>query len=160
MLPGWRMKEYFKEALRPDLQIQPAGFDMTVSKIFSFSSSGLIGLESKRLSDTREIVPVEGYWRLGQGGYKIRFNEIVSVPLDHAGLCLPRSSLLRMGATINCALWDPGYYGRGEALLTVYNPQGIIIEVGARIAQMVFIKLSDRAHKGYEGSYQGENIDK
>jgi len=63
-----------------------------------------------------------------------------------------------MGALLGCAVWDPGYRGRGEALLVVGNPHGIRIEVGARIAQLVFIRLYPQLGEGYSGVYQGERL--
>jgi dUTP pyrophosphatase len=54
------------------------------------------------------------------------------------------------------AVWDAGYRGRSEALLTVWNPAGFDIQQGARIAQLVFLRLT-RTTEGYRGAYQGEN---
>ncbi len=139
-------------------QVQPAGIDLRVSKIFMFNGKGYLGVDSKQLAETTELEPNENRWILEKGAYKIRFAEIVSVPEEAVGFCYPRSSLLRMGASLLCAVWDPGYKGRGESLLIVENPHGIEIEVGARIAQLVFIRLVEKPQKTYDGSYQGENI--
>ncbi len=154
--PGFHAVKWIRPVT--DQQIQPAGIDLRVSKIFMFKGRGRLGVESKELADTIELEPHAGRWILEKGAYKIRFSEIVSVPEDAVGFCYPRSSLLRMGASLLCAVWDPGYMGRGESLLIVENPQGIEIEIGARIAQLVFIKLVEKPQKTYDGSYQGENI--
>lgn len=154
--PGFQASKWITPLT--DKQIQPAGIDLRVSKIFVFSGGGRLGVESKKLADTVELEPYDNRWILERGAYKIRFSEIVRVPEDAVGLCYPRSSLLRMGASLLCAVWDPGYMGRGESLLIVENPHGIEIEIGARIAQLVFIKLVEKPDKTYNGSYQGENI--
>ncbi|MEI2760841.1 MAG: hypothetical protein V9E95_01185 [Methanothrix soehngenii] len=39
------------------------------------------------------------------------FNEIVNIPGDVAALARARSTLLRCGASLETALWDPGYLG-------------------------------------------------
>jgi dUTP pyrophosphatase len=104
------------------------------------------------------VRPVNGLYRLQPGAYKVRFLDVVSVPPDAVGICYPRSTLLRMGIAISCAVWDPGYMGRGEALMIVANPHGAVIEQGARVAQMVFIRLESRPSSLYSGSYQGENL--
>jgi hypothetical protein len=51
------------------------------------------------------------------------------------------------------------YKGQGIGLLVVFNPNGIEIQRGAQIAQLVFIKLTGRTSKPYRGTYQGE-VDK
>jgi dUTP pyrophosphatase len=138
-------------------QVQPAGVDLRVSKVYRFLSGGVLG-EERELPRVEELEPVEGYWVLRPGAYKVRFAEVVSVPLTLVGLCFPRSSLLRMGALLACTVWDPGYRGRGEALLAVLNEHGLRLEVGARVAQLVFIRMDKRPKQGYRGVYLGENI--
>jgi dUTP pyrophosphatase len=140
------------------MQVQPAGVDLRVWKIWRFLGPGVLYLDSKKLQDVEEVEAVGGYWDLAPGAYKVTFADPVQVPLWAVGFCYPRSSLLRMGVTLNCAVWDPGYKGRGEALLIVHNPHGVKIEYGARIAQMVFARLEEPVGRGYEGSYQGENL--
>ena len=75
----------------------------------------------------------------------------------HRNLRSGGTSILRCGADLNCALWDPGYEGRSEALLVVYNEHGITLKRNAKIGQLVFIRLSEEAKSLYEGQYKGEN---
>jgi len=92
--------------------------------------------------------------RLERGAYLVTYNELVTVPADCAGLILPRSSLMRCGAMLHSALWDPGYRGRGQGLLTVFS--GLRLYRNARIGQFVLISLETAAEL-YSGRYQGEN---
>ncbi len=152
-----------KELLELDvhpIQKQPCGIDLTVASILAFKSAGTLDFDNrKRVLSACEEVPCEdGVWRLQKGAYKIVFGEYVHIPKDRAALCFPRSSLLRCGATLCGAVWDPGYEGRGESLLLVENPHGINIHKGARIAQLIFIKLVRPVSEGYEGRYKGENL--
>ncbi|MCD6324096.1 MAG: deoxyuridine 5'-triphosphate nucleotidohydrolase [Desulfurococcales archaeon] len=158
-LPGSLISELIEGLIDRGLQEQPAGVDLTVRKIFTFINAGVFRFEDKELSRTEEVPPEGGKWKLPQGAYKIRFNEVVKIPEDALGLCLPRSSLLRSGVDIRCAVWDPGYYGRGEALLAVLNPNGVEIGVDARVAQLILVRLAGRPKKLYRGGYWGENID-
>ena len=158
VLPGHLALKFIERAISVEVQEQPAGIDLTVGRVFSFKSSGTLGVKSVRLPETAEVPLEGGVWRLKPGAYKIVYNEIVSVPEDHIGLCFPRSSLLRMGATVECAVWDPGYKGRGSSLLLVFNPNGIAIEKDSRIVQLVFIKAQERLRKIYSGAYQHENL--
>jgi dUTP pyrophosphatase len=142
-----------------DSQFQPAGVDVTLQKILKFSSHGQIDFDNKerKISETEEL-PFEGGWaHLPQGSYKVIFNEYVKIPQDAAALCFPRSSLLRSGITLECAVWDPGYEGRSEALLIVSNPHGARLKKDAKIGQIIFIKLSESAKDSYQGIYKGEN---
>lgn len=139
-------------------QIQPAGVDLRLDKVFKFIEEGYLGEGKRVLPNTEEIAPIDNLYDLSKGAYKIRFFDIVEIPKEAIGICFPRSSLLRMGANLSCALWDPGYSGRGEALLNVLNDKGIKIEKYARIAQIIFIKLKDIPDKLYNGIYNNENL--
>ena len=77
------------------------------------------------------------------------FNEIVSIPRNVAAFARSRSSLLRRGATLETALWDPGYRGRSQSLLVVYNPAGLRLKKNARLLQLVFMRFDGDAEKTY-----------
>ncbi|MEB3773705.1 MAG: deoxyuridine 5'-triphosphate nucleotidohydrolase [Desulfurococcales archaeon] len=139
-------------------QVQPAGVDLRVSELKVLDSQGILGAESRVVPEGRLVEPVDGWWSLEPGAYRIRFMEVVEVPGDSVGFCYPRSSLARMGAMLGCGVWDPGYRGRGESLLIVFNPYGLRLEVGARVAQLVYARLSRRPGRLYRGAYHGEGI--
>lgn len=149
----------FPGAPEPALQHQPAGFDLTVSSIARFRGAGCLDFTNaqRRLpaldtisweSDPEPVL-------LTCGGYLVTYNEEVSIPADCAGIVLPRSSLMRCGATLHSALWDPGYRGRGQGLMSVFNP--LELHRNARIAQLIMITLETAAEILYSGKYQGEN---
>jgi len=140
-------------------QYQPAGIDITLKEVCSFESAGKIDFDNKerKISETTRLEYENDEIKLEAGAYKVIFNEYVKIPPDAAALCLPRSSLLRCGASLECAVWDPGYEGRSEALLIVRNEHGLVLKRNAKIGQMVFFKLADTAKELYEGKYKGEN---
>jgi dUTP diphosphatase len=142
-------------------QYQPCGIDITLKEVYGFKSAGLIDFDNKerRISDVEPIDFDAGGGRvtLKPGAYKVIFNEYVRIPKNVAGLCLPRSSLLRCGVSLDCAVWDPGYEGRSEALLIVRNEHGVTFKRNAKIGQMVFIRLAEDASSLYSGRYKGEN---
>ncbi|MEM4554423.1 MAG: deoxyuridine 5'-triphosphate nucleotidohydrolase [Candidatus Anstonellaceae archaeon] len=149
----------FVEGINEKVQVQPAGIDLTLQEVHAFQSEGEIDYDnsSRKISKTEKIEFEQGRVRLAQGCYKIIYNEYVRVPLGCAAFGFPRSSLLRCGADIACALWDPGYHGRSESLLVVHNPKGIVLHRNARVAQLVIVRLSEKADAGYSGRYLGEN---
>ena len=146
--------------IAPELQIQPAGVELTLAKIFRLKGAGCVDLtnERRRVPEGEEIPFNEGgYVDLGPGAYRVLFNEIVRVPPDCIAIGLPRSTLIRSGATVLTALWDPGYVGRSQALLVVFNEHGIRLYKNARLLQLVFIKV-EGCTRTYSGAYQGEGL--
>jgi len=150
-----------ESVIDPDVQVQMCGVELTLQKIERFTSSGAVAYENseRKLAGTDEVkFDGDGWADLAQGSYLVTFNEIVSIPRNAAAIARPRSSLLRSGASLETALWDPGYRGRSQSLLVVHNPSGIKLKKNARLMQLVFMKLAEDAEKVYSGIYQGENI--
>lgn len=141
-------------------QLQPSGIDLRVERVQRLVSPGVLGAaDNVREPAAREEVAADadGWWSLGQGPYVITYREKVNLPLDLIALSWPRSTLPRSGVTVNGAVWDAGYSGRGEALLSVLNPRGYRLQRSARVAQLVFLRLSTPTAEGYRGRYHGEN---
>ena len=147
--------------VEPTKQIQPVGIDLTVSRIESYRSKGTIDFDNSKRELPRLNEPGQvdnQFWLLVPGAYLITFNEIVKVPSNAMGIARPRSSLLRMGATVETSVWDPGYEGRSQSMLVVHNPNGIKIYQNAKLAQIVFMTLIEKTETLYNGQYQNENI--
>ena len=140
-------------------QFQPAGVDLTLKSAHKFKNAGKIDFDNKerKISDCEQLEFTSDEVHLPKGAYKVIFNEYVRIPADAAAFCYPRSSLLRCGVSLECAVWDPGYEGRSEALLVVHNDHGIIFKRNAKIGQLVFVKLVEATKQLYEGVYKGEN---
>jgi dUTP pyrophosphatase len=143
-----------------DTQLQPSGFDISLESVEAFRGGGAVDYSNKErvLAETEPLMPDDaGWFNLAQGCYKVVYNETVRMPLNVAALARTRSSLLRNGATLGTAVWDPGYQGRSSSLLVVHNPHGIRLKRDARIAQLIFF-YTGRVEKGYSGAYQNERI--
>ncbi|MEK6982884.1 MAG: deoxyuridine 5'-triphosphate nucleotidohydrolase [Candidatus Micrarchaeota archaeon] len=140
-------------------QFQPCGVDITLKEAYTFKTAGKLDFDNKerKISDVEPIAYANEEIKLAKGAYKVVFNEYVRIPKDAAALCFTRSSLLRSGISLECAVWDPGYEGRSEALLIVHNENGAILKRNAKIGQLVFIKLAEATNTLYEGVYKGEN---
>ena len=144
-----------------ETQVQPNGFDLTLREVLQYISVGETGPgpSPSALAETSNVpFDPDGYIHLSPGPYLITFNEIVNLPPDTMALARPRSSLLRSGVAIHTAVWDAGYRGRSQALLTVYNPLGYRVAKDARILQLVFICLAKPVEEGYQGRFQDENL--
>lgn len=143
----------------PATQVQSCGVDLTIRSVSRYVSAGTIDFDnSQRVLSHTAPMACDGEWaELEAGAYHIVYNEKVNLPTDVTALIYPRSSLLRCGATIHTAVWDPGYSGRGEALLVVHNPRGLRLARSARVAQIVFTRLGGDVEGGYKGRFHGEN---
>ena len=141
-----------------DVQVQPAGFDLTVNRIETFASDGHIDFNNKRrrTATTRFVslyhLATHDYYQLAPGAYKLSFNERIRVPINCITILQTRSSLLRSGASIHAGFGDPGFDGHYSVLLVVHNENGIEIEVNARVAQLVFLPVMSGATP-YDGIY-------
>ena len=146
------------EGLRDaDAQIQPNGVDLTLEHIWQFTSGGIIGgsAPGRRLPTRTPVAgPADGWYRLAPGGYLVTLHEVLHMPGHLMALAPPRSTLLRCGAHLYGAVIDAGYVGRLEALLTVFNPDGLTLAVDAAMCQIAFFPLSESV-AGYRGFYQG-----
>ncbi len=144
-----------------ETQLTPNGFDLTAADIFEFDDPGALDFSNKErvVPESKKILPEKkgkekfGWWELKKGAYKIRTNEIVTLPNDLIGIAFTRTSLLRMGAFTQHGVWDAGFRGRGEFVLVVENPKGIKIKQNARVTQLIFTKINETI-RGYEGVYK------
>ena len=145
-------------------QLQPNGFDVTVRSVAGYgvgSMSGSIGVsdEDRTLPERTDLdFGSHGWLHLDPGCYLLTFNEVVNLPNHLMALARPRSSLLRAGVAIHTAVWDAGYSGRSQALITVHHPRGFRIKRHARVAQLLFLALDSGDSEGYSGRYQYENL--
>lgn len=152
-------KPLLENLVNEKVQLQPAGVDLTLARVLEFTGRGSLDFSNRErvLPKCREIKFRNDWVNLKKGVYKVVYNEIVRIPKDCIALAFPRSSLLRCGAFLHCAVWDPGYEGRSESLLVVSNEHGIRLKKNARLVQLVFVKLSKKSSKLYRGKYFAEN---
>ncbi|MFW6012695.1 MAG: deoxyuridine 5'-triphosphate nucleotidohydrolase [Candidatus Bipolaricaulota bacterium] len=150
-------ESYVRELVDSDIQTQPAGIDLTVGTVEEFKEAGQMDFDDS----TRKIAeaqPLGSRHLEGGKAYRVTYNEVIKVPEHAAGLVYPRSSLMRNGANLVSAVWEPGYEGRGQGLLQILNPHGIHLKKDARIGQILFLKLEKTAENSYQGRYQRENL--
>jgi dUTP pyrophosphatase len=146
--------------LNLDEQVQANGFDLTLREVAAIQSEGTIAVfNSKRILSNLSPLRFDAndFLELKPGVYMITYNEIVHLPRNIMALGRPRSSLLRCGVNVGTAVWDAGYEGRSQSLLTVHNPRGFRAQQNARITQLIFMELTGES-EGYNGIFQGENI--
>ncbi len=161
IITGGVARALVESMIDTETQTQMCGIELTLNRVERFTSAGAVAFDnSERKLPQTELIDFDpsGWIDLTPGSYLVTFNEIVNIPKDVAALARARSTLQRCGASLETALWDPGYRGRSQSLLVVYNSQGLRLKKNARLMQLVFIRLEKEAEKVYSGKYQGENI--
>ena len=137
-------------------QITPNGFDICVGKIYKFINSGKVDFsnENRKLPETEEL-QWEGEIFLKKGFYKVKSRETLNMPDNAIAIARTRSTLLRCGAFTVTGVWDAGFRGKSEFLLSV-GEKGIVLEKNSRIVQLIFFGM-EKSGKIYEGIYK--NLD-
>ena len=148
-----------------EVQIQPNGFDMTLTKVEGFlaGDSGVLDFSNdKRIKPQVKEIPFTGgrfdqeeRVFLRKGCYLITLDPKIRVPMDCLGRLRARSSLIRMGCGIEAGVWDANFYGSSQVLLTVHNHAGIKLYKNARVGQMILERIEGGdVAEGYSGVYQ------
>lgn len=144
-----------------ETQLQPCGFDLSLGEVLEYAGFGSVDFSNRErlIASSTPLQPDKDDWYLLRPGcYVIIYNEVVRMPLDLAAIARTRSTVLRNGAAVETAVWDPGYHGRSSSLLVVHNPRGIRLKRNARVAQLVFYRTKG-IEEGYRGIYQNERIE-
>jgi dCTP deaminase len=84
--------------------------------------------------------------------------EVLSIPRDCLGLVKDKSSLARLGITLQTTVLEPGW--TGQVTLEIYNnnPRPVLLRAGQGIAQVLF-ERGEPCHVSYadrKGKYQGQ----
>ncbi len=153
-------KDLIQNYIDLETQLTPQGFDLTAGEIHRYNGSGKLDFSNseREIPGSEKISPEKkkgddyGWWHLEKGIYKVVMNERVDIPNNLTGFAYPRSSLLRMGCSIENAVWDSGYIGTGAFMLVVENPEGVSIKENARVNQLLF-QETEETGQGYSGRY-------
>lgn len=146
-----------QSAFDSDKQIQQAGIDIRIAKVFTIHTPAIEISETTKpdfKSVYREIVPDgQGWFHLFPGtAYSIDSMEEVVLPQNRAAIVLHRSSFNRSGIFITGSVYDPGFQGNVGATMYVFNRARV--QIGTRIAQIVFMDADGASE--YNGSYQNQ----
>lgn len=145
----WVLTDYVEE------NIGPNSYDLRVEKVFEIQGGITLYRDGRRkLPDYKEVsafsIFPNKFFRFVPGVlYQVEFKEQIKMPLTACGITLMRSSMHKSGASGEPGLYDSGYQGSCGISVSVKHPS--VVEVGASIAQMVF--LSAEATTAYDGHY-------
>ncbi|MCB1712068.1 MAG: hypothetical protein KDH96_06225 [Candidatus Riesia sp.] len=155
---------YITQTIDPEKYIQQNGIDVPVSRMFWLDefSAGLLSDEKRIYKSTEEIFPKHTLKTRDtscKNCYKVDSQHVydwcsdfeLMLPDDVCALVIVRSSLNRIGGTINTGNYDSGFQGLIGGTLTS-RAGTIFIQQYSRIAQVMFYKTS--SDKLYTGIYQ------
>jgi deoxycytidine triphosphate deaminase len=136
--------------------VQGAGYDLKIEKLFLVDGPGFLGTEERRLPELREVEELT--FKLAPDKYYLCLTrESVNMPEDLIAFILPRSTLFRCGVSLRTAVVDPGYKGALTLGIKNEGAREFKLKQGARIAQIVFSEVKGDAAK-YRGKYQGGKV--
>lgn len=129
-------------------QIQPGSLDVRFGG--NLYDAHLDMVEGAPVGETLELRP----WTFYIGHTR----DEVSLPNDISAQLTGRSTFGRKGVVVHMtAGWiDPGFEGQITLEMFNFGMKPIEIEVGQRVAQLVFFRM-DEESSGYDGRYQGQD---
>lgn len=139
-----------------------AGFDLRLAALYEFTSGSFLGTTHRETPSLKEIASFQPGAKkqtivvVKPGAYYLaKTVERVNMPTNLLGIIKPRTTLFRGGVTLSTGFLPPGY--RGELHFGFHNAgnQPFEIEIGARIAHVVFFEISGESVRMYEGQWQG-----
>lgn len=150
------------------------GIDIRAGKAYRIIGEGFLGITDRRTSDTEKVADIDKGDKevvLKPGDYLlVKTIEKFNVPADkveidagsgpvHLALHVyPRSSLQRCGIYLMATKTDPGYQGELTFALANLSGKPFRLELGARIANIVFMQVIGDIHRAYEGQWKGGRV--
>lgn len=157
-----------------ELTPEGVGIDIRVGEVYKIEGKGYLGVNVRKTPKIRKIADIH------QGDKKIilapgefvlvKTIEKVNIPgkkiiikdgEEPAYLMLdvyPRSTLQRCGIYFMGTKTDPGYYGELTFALVNVGNAPFVLEIGARIANLVFKQVKGDISKPYEGQWKGGRV--
>lgn len=138
-----------------------AGFDLRIGEAFHIGKGeSFLGVDERK---TPEVVSFAKCGKekgiiLKPGSFiLVKTIEKVNLPKDIAAIFRPRSTLSRSGIDLFTATASPGYSGELTFGMANSGDNDFKLEMGARIAHILFFKTS-KNHSVYRGQWQGGRV--
>ena len=157
-----------------ELNPEGVGLDIRVGEVYKIEGKGYLGVDIRKTPEVRKIADIrQGDKRvvLSPGEFVlVKTIEKVNVPStkivieedeDPIYLMLdvyPRSTLQRCGIYFMGTKSDPGYYGELTFGLVNIGNAPFELELGARIANLVFKVVKGDICRPYDGQWKGGRV--
>jgi deoxycytidine triphosphate deaminase len=156
-----------------ELNPEGTGFDLRVGEVYRLKGDGFLGVEDRKTPDTEKIADItkDKEFTLKPGDFVlVKTMEKISIPsekilVDEAWAPMhlmanvhPRSTLQRSGLYLRATKTDPGYTGELTFALVNHGPSTIRLELGSRIANLVFHGVIGELSRAYGGQWNGGRV--
>lgn len=136
--------------------VQGAGVDLRLGNVYRIKTGAKLLAEGRVLPEVEKLE--DSILTVKPGEYLLAETaEKINTPADMLALVLPRTTLFRSGVSLRTGVIDPGYKGTLTFGLKNESDQDFVLEKGARVAQMIFIRV-DGGTRPYDGVYQGGKV--
>jgi len=155
-----RTKNLIEGLDEENLNFEGCGVDLRIGEIYEMvESEGFLHIETRRTPNFRLIAKYEKGRPIKiklkpRRTYSATTIEKINTPEDLFGWFIPRSTLYKCGIVVQGVRTDPGYKGKFSFIMLNTSNKEFEIEMGARIANMVFHRVDGKANL-YKGQWQG-----
>jgi dUTP pyrophosphatase len=116
------------------------------------------GVQTKLLAEWKPDSDEQAFVSIEPGQYfMVRTIEGLKTPLDVMPMIYPRSTLFRVGLQLLVTKTDPGYEGPLACGLKNLSDFPVKLQLGARIANIVFYQIEGRG-TAYRGQHMGGRV--
>jgi deoxycytidine triphosphate deaminase len=146
-----------------DINFEGCGVDLRIGEIYEMEDGeGFLHIETRKTPNYKLLAKFErGKSKkvklLPGKTYVAATIEKINTPKDLLGWFIPRQTLYKCGIVVQGIRTDPGYRGKFTFVMTNTSNKTFEIELGARIANMVFHKIEGKTNI-YKGQWQGGRI--
>jgi deoxycytidine triphosphate deaminase len=143
-----------------NINFEGCGVDLRIGEIYEMGEEeGFLHIETRKTPKYKLIGRFEknktNRVKLEPGKvYVATTIEKINTPENIFGWFIPRQTLYKCGIIVQGIRTDPGYSGNFSFVMMNVSKKDFELEMGARIANMVFHKVEGRT-KSYKGQWQG-----
>lgn len=143
-----------------EINLEGCGVDLRIGEIYEMGEGGgFLYRETRKTPDYKLITKFEKgksqKIKLELGKFYIgKTIEIINTPDNLFGIFIPRGTFIVNGVLILGFRVDPGYKGNFRFHLLNIAGRDFEIEMGARIANMIFLRVEGKTNL-YKGQWQG-----
>jgi len=143
-----------------NLNFEGCGVDLRIGEIYEMKQDeGFLHIETRKTPNFKLLAKYEKGKKARvklkpRRVYSAMTIEKINTPKDLVGWFIPRSTLYKCGIVVQGIRTDPGYEGHFTFVMTNTSNKEFEIEMGARIANMVFHRVDGKTNL-YIGQWQG-----
>ena len=145
---------------RDNINVEGTGIDLRIGELYEMEKgNGFIHIETRNSPDYKLIAEFEKgeskKIKIKPGKFYIaKTVEKINTPENLFGIFMPRGTFFASGVLVLGFRVDPGYKGNFRFHLVNLGGKDFEIEMGARIANMIFLQVEGKTSL-YKGQWQG-----